>query len=403
MLFDPRLIFVIIWMTQIIGHIFSGAVFNSLNAVTWAIIVITISSFLFGSHITLNTGLITKVIRQPANIDTSSSYIRWLTKVGPFLAGVYLLTTIYVFYWMLVQFKITGFSAKTYEFLRLALINDFAGERKIASFLKVFFGGVGLSVYLTCYADKFSRLSRIIVLSTGFVSAVLTTGRLSLLLFFLAISFIYYRKQLVGRKGLLLFLLLFIIVFLTLAIIFNKGSGSASDSLIDQLIWNIMVYFLGGVSTLDHYIAYGIPVIDGGALLPNFVRTMLYPLAGEIPLKPSVYPFVSNPLASNTYTALFPVYHDLGVIGLVTFFFGLGAIHQAIYIKQKYEPKSGFIVYIYSLSLYPLVMTIFEEAYISSPGFWLTFLLIPTFIYLLYLINLLFLKPLINILTLRHT
>lgn len=403
MLFDPRIIFVTIWMTQIIGHLFSGAVFNSLNAVTWTIIVITISSFIAGSHIAVNTRLLTKATRQSNNIDTNSSYIRWLTNVGPFLAIVYLLTTIYVFYWMLVQFEITNFSAKTYEFLRLALINDFAGERKIASFLKVFFGGVGLSVYLTCYADKFSRFNRIIILSTGFVSAVLTTGRLSLLLFFLAVSFIYYRKKMIGHRGLLVLLLMFIIVFLALAMIFNKGSGLSSDSLIDQLIWNIMVYFLGGVSTLDHYIAYGIPIIDGGALLPNFVRTLLAPLVGEMPLKPAVYPFVSNPLASNTYTALFPVYHDLGVFGIVTFFLGLGLVHQAIYIKQKYEPKSGFIVYIYSLSLYPLVMTIFEEAYISSPGFWLTFFLIPTFIYVLYLINILLIKPLINVLTLRHT
>ena len=41
-------------------------------------------------------------------------------------------------------------------------------------------------------------------------------------------------------------------------------------------------------------------------------------------------------------------------------------------------------MYVYAIMLYPLVMTIFEEAYLSSLGFWVTLFSVPVFFRIYY-------------------
>ena len=86
-------------------------------------------------------------------------------------------------------------------------------------------------------------------------------------------------------------------------------------------------------------------------------------------------PYIDTPVTTNAYSALYPVYHDMGVAGIVVVFAILGAFHQTLYLRQRGGDPT--FRYAYVFSLYPLAMTVFEEAYISSLGFWLTLLAVP--------------------------
>jgi oligosaccharide repeat unit polymerase len=145
---------------------------------------------------------------------------------------------------------------------------------------------------------------------------------------------------------------------------------------LDQFKWNIQVYLLGGLAAFNYHIKTGEPHIDGGAILPNAIRKMLNLVGANLPMRPALNPAVLMPLKSNVFTAIFPVYHDLGKLGVGIWFFLLGMMHQFLF-KLSQSTQLPIFRYFYAISLYPLVMIIFEEAYISSPGFWAIFILTP--------------------------
>lgn len=101
--------------------------------------------------------------------------------------------------------------------------------------------------------------------------------------------------------------------------------------------------------------------------------------------KPNLLPFAMVPMQCNTYTALFPLFHDLGYIGLFFGFVAIGFTHSYLWIQQQ-RSAAPIILFAYALSLYPLAMSMFEDAYFSSPGFWLMLWIPPLALYLYRLV-----------------
>jgi oligosaccharide repeat unit polymerase len=372
-LFDPRLIFALIWMTQVVGHAVLTGVFNPIGSSTWLAVYVAVASFLCGTYSVVILNGSGFLAAPSSSNDREAQFAAWISRIAPYALIGFSVIVVITFTTMLQRLGLARLQPGSYELLREALIFDFRDQRTTASLIKVFFAVVGVSIFFLCYSRSLPRIYRAAFFLLGLAAALMTTGRLALLLIFLAASYIMYSLKVMKWRGVVISFVTFIVVFLVIAVIFKKGGENSN--VFSQLVWNIQVYLLGSLSLFDYFVTNHEPIISGGTLLPNFMRTMLSPYWGDIPLKPAVYPFVSNPLVSNVYTAIFPVFHDLGYGGVTTFFFSLGMLHQGLFIKQ--QGGQPLYRYLYALSLYPLVMTIFEEAYLSSLGFWLTLLIVP--------------------------
>jgi oligosaccharide repeat unit polymerase len=66
---------------------------------------------------------------------------------------------------------------------------------------------------------------------------------------------------------------------------------------------------------------------------------------------------------------MFPLYHDGQLPGIIVGFFAIGLFHQFLF-KWSNSSANPMAWYLYAVSLYPLCMSVFEDAYFSSPGFW---------------------------------
>jgi oligosaccharide repeat unit polymerase len=376
--FDPRIVFGALWALQIFAHLVIGPeVFRPLHAMTWFATFVAVGAFLCGAQL---RALATRGAIANAETLPATPYSEWLVRATPAVLVIYTIVAAYTWHRIVNHFGFGGFSTESLEALRFALIVDFSEDRRVAGLIKVFFAGVALCVYLLAYAPSLSRARRIAIYVVALVSALLTTGRLALLLLFVAMPYLLHRAGLLRARGVVLALTGFLVAFLAIAVLVNKGGDAGS--LAQQLSWNAKAYFFGSLSGFDHYVAFHEPRVPGGALLPNPLREAIIPLVGHLPTKPATHPFVATPTVTNAYTAMFPWFHDLGLVGLGAGFLALGLLHQSLWTWQRRGgPRAR---YVYALSLYPLVMTAFEEAHLSSPGFWFVFCAVPAALWLAY-------------------
>lgn len=362
MLFDPRFIFVVIWSCQVIGQLMSGSTFGAYSPLTWTAIGCAIVAFLSGS--TVGAYLPVMNGRAPLARVQPDRTIR---------IGLYVFIVVYGIVSILVLARLylilrAGGAGLSMAGIRLAIIQDFMGPRQIFGLLRVFFFGVGVCIFFLAHAASLKRREILLVVLIGLVSALLTTGRLYLLLFFVASSALFYRQGILTLRGVIGACIGFVVLFFLVAIVLGKGT-TGEGKLLSQITWNAQIYLLSSVACFDNYIQTGLQEIPGGALLPNAVRGLLSGFGVNVPLRPALMPFVSVPMTCNTYTALFPLYHDGSLPGVLVGFFGIGLFHQLLF-KFSTSSQKPIAWYLYAVSIYPLCMSIFEDSYFSSPGFW---------------------------------
>jgi len=375
MLFDPRLIFGFVWLIQIVGQLLFSDLFEPYSWLTWVSIGCTIVGFYSGATVVAALPVANRVLRPaPAQHDPliAKAY-RW------FLLSYGILATLaFAKIYLILRGQLGG--GMTMPAIRAAIIFDFAGARRIFNLLRVFFFGVGVCIYFLANSGSLTRRQIAVIVAIGLVSAVATTGRLYLLLFFVATVALFYRQGFLTLRGMCVAVGVFIGLFFLIAV--ALGKGGASGGVEQQLLWNTKVYVLSSVACFDNYLQTGLQQIPGGALIPNAIRGLLDHLGLNIPPRPALMPFVAVPMTCNTYTAMFPLYHDGQLPGVLIGFFAIGAVHQMLF-KLSMSQAKPMVWYLYAVSLYPLCMSIFEDSYFSSPGFW--FLLwVPPFLHWLF-------------------
>ena len=255
-----------------------------------------------------------------------------------------------------------------------------------------------------------SKFQIYLITVLGIFCVLSTTGRLMLLMLFCAAAYLLYVQKVWGIKEIIFSIVCFIFLFFMIAIILNKQTAdwtnnikpcesrlcivqnntlkykslTASEpiTLSNRLTWNAQSYFLSSLAAFNHFVITGSPNIEDGATLPNVIRKVINLTGTNIKMRPAVNPYVTTPLQSNTYTAMYPIYHDLGKVGVLVWFLMLGMLHQFLF-KLSQCSQANIYKYLYAISIYPLCMIIFEEAYISSLGFWAIFLITPVLIQLL--------------------
>lgn len=370
-MFNPQIIFSLLWLSQVALHIIFDTAFTAFESSTWIAILLGIVSFNFGSIFVL--AFTNKEEATGSNQPVCPVKLDKFVNLFFVLYFVISLISCFEIYQALV---VMSPDTLTPPVIRQLVIDDFTTDRNLYGMFKVFYLGVGFSIFLTSFARYMTKKKLALILTVGLISAIATTGRLYILLFFCATSVLLYRNKIISLRTVFFAALGFVFLFFLIAIVLVKGDDSGS--ILDRVLWNSQIYFMSSVACFNDFVATGVQRIEGGALLPNPIREFFSIMGVAIPPKPTLNPFAEVPVPCNTYTVLFPLFHDGSFVGIFIGLFIIGAMHKVLYMKFVLSENSIWW-YLYAISIYPMVMSIFEDAYFSSPGFWMLLWIPPIF------------------------
>ena len=419
-MFDPRFIFALLWTMELVAQWLFGGIFGSFSIETWVVVAITILSFLFGAELieatvkqaSIKNNYWVNQLERLFNKDFSSNFIYMSL-------GAYVIVAAVAVQKILAITGVDSSVLRPPECLRLQVVIDLITDRKIAPFIKLFTFGIAICIFYLSNIKSNAKFQTYLIIVLGIFCVFATTGRLMLLMLFGAVTYLLYAQKVWGLKEIFFSVLSFVLLFFLIAVVLNKQTAdwakninpctsksclvyesfeqrklglspqtqsqpeiNSKLSIRDKITWNAQNYFLGSLAAFNHFVTTDSPKIEGGATLPNILRKIINISGSNIQMRPAINPYVKTPLESNTYTAMFPIYHDLGKVGILIWFVLLGMLHQFLY-KLSQASTANIYKYLYAISIYPLCMIIFEEAYISSLGFWTVFLVTPVILQLL--------------------
>jgi oligosaccharide repeat unit polymerase len=218
-----------------------------------------------------------------------------------------------------------------------------------------------------------------ILLATSFILAVVysvfATGRtyfLMILTIYLGISYLL-QKNFSLRKYALAFLL-FMPVFIFIGMIYGKG-GNMEDSLKNNLkasSESTGIYLVSAVNALDNELTNKIEITNQGEnTLLFFIKIgQQLHLIKDKKVGSLVKEFVFIPYPTNVYTFYSPYIHDFGKLYAWIMIALFGALHTWVFHKALKRKSLRNTLY-YSFLLYPLLMSFFQDQYISLFSTWL--------------------------------
>ena len=267
-----------------------------------------------------------------------------------------------------------------YDSLFAGLRNSSVQEQDIG-FSKYGLNFAYVSFFLQTYqyvCNKNNKFKLFISALILVVFCVLSTGRTFFILYLCLIFGILIIFKKLKRSHIVYAILGVIALFSTIGIFLNKG-GSADNNLkenIAGIFENFMGYFVGGLSAFDSFIHSNYTSTYGENSF-RFLYSALYKI-GIVTTKPIdlVDQYASIPFETNVYTIYKIYFQDFGLIFMIIIIFSMALLHTFFYLKAVNERK--FIdTFIYSILLYPLFMSFFQEQYLS---------LLPTWIYMISIV-----------------
>jgi len=278
----------------------------------------------------------------------------------------------------------TGPSTNPYVNLRYALSitwEETGGDLGFVSyFVPVAYVLAGILVLARNGFDRpqAGRLFVGVAVFMGIIFGVLSSGRsvlLPLIIIVLMIpTILRVRSPAKTARSLgMLVIGLFVVVGLAL----GKG-GDFASTIQDNWVGmrqSFVLYSVGAIPSFDTFVHNRAPDFELGV---NSFRTVLAVLRAAgfgTPLVPLVQPYADIPMPMNVYTVYQPYIKDFGLGGTASLFF-LGLAHGFLYKKATVRNPHGVYVLVFALSLFPLVMQIFQDMYLSVLSTWIQYSLI---------------------------
>lgn len=174
------------------------------------------------------------------------------------------------------------------------------------------------------------------------------------------VIFVLYRLIAVEKSRLSLVYIPVSFFFLNSFYIFAFAKADLAEGFLVATMWSLLEYIalpLHGLSFSLEYSAYYGEMLT----LPASVASALgFEVSRDFIYSPP-------PNQTNVYTLFFGVFYDFGWLGIVIFACLFGVFHSFLYFKSTHDQ---FYLFLYLFSLYPLLMTVFDNVYTTS-GLWL--------------------------------
>lgn len=269
----------------------------------------------------------------------------------------------------------------------MILDSQYAGLRNaVAERVDIGFSKYGINfAYISFFIQLFqynlnkeNKIKLIISILILILFCILTTGRTFFIIFFCLIfgTLIVFNKLKI--KYLLYSIVSIFLLFSAIGISLSKG-GSLDSSLeenISSVSESFVFYFIGGLSAFDLFINKRYDYTYGESSL-RFLYAFFNKIGlTDIKLNQLVNDFVTVPFETNVFTIYKDIFEDFGLIYMIIIIFSMSTLHTFFYFKAINERKIVY-TFFYSLMLYPLLMSFFQEQYLS---------LMPTWIYLTFIL-----------------
>jgi oligosaccharide repeat unit polymerase len=200
----------------------------------------------------------------------------------------------------------------------------------------------------------------------AFVAAILTTGRGPIL--FLIAELTCVHLMMTGRHtffAALKFARIPIFLFFCLytgLIFLNKDTSTLSGGIGAILLFYLVSYIVGPMAAFDYVLQH----IQDYAGQPNHTFKFFLGIASALHLTayetPAVYDnFVLVPYPANVYTVYKFYYLDFGLYGMLLAITVIGLLQTLLYRKAR--AGSTLSIYLFAISIFSLIMVIFDDNY----------------------------------------
>jgi len=222
------------------------------------------------------------------------------------------------------------------------------------------------------------RLSRLLVavsVVVGTIFGVLSSGRSVLLPLIIIVLIIptALRVSSPARTARALGIVV-VALFVLVGLALGKG-GDFASTIQDNWVGmreSFVLYSVGSIPSFDTFLHNRGPNLDMGINSFRTVLAVLRAVGFGTPLVPLVQPYADIPMPMNVYTVYQPYIKDFGIGGIAAMFF-FGFIHGLLYKKATVHNPRAVYVFLFSLSLFPLVMQVFQDMYLSVLSTWIQY------------------------------
>jgi oligosaccharide repeat unit polymerase len=227
-------------------------------------------------------------------------------------------------------------------------------------------------------AKNFKKKEVLITLQIiiGAISAFLTLGRTAILLYVILnlTTFLIYSN--VNNKVILKYTIISGVCGVVLFSIYNLAKYPYlldSKSPMEVSLEMLSIYTSGSMIAFQKWATSNIELLYGGNLL-RFLAALLESVGYDLSVPQLVNPFIDigGNTTSNVYTFYYFYAADFGLIYALIIQFIVGMAHGVVYKKMTF--KQPFWVYVFSLSLYPLLMQFFQDQYFSLTSSWIQYI-----------------------------
>lgn len=166
-----------------------------------------------------------------------------------------------------------------------------------------------------------------------------------------------------------------LVLFTTVGAALGKG-GSFGSSLGEN--WQTMresflTYTVGGIPALQTYVHNRGPEVAFGWNSFRTIFAVLHALGFTVSAAPLVQPYVDIPVPFNAFTVYHPYMKDFGDLGALAALFAFGFLHAVIYRRATVRHPHAIYVFLFAVSLFPLVMQAFQDMYFSVLSLWIQY------------------------------
>lgn len=224
------------------------------------------------------------------------------------------------------------------------------------------------------FKDK--RVLLMLQIIIGAISVFLTLGRTAILLFVIInlTTFLIYSN--VNNKVIFKYAIISAICGVVLFSIYNLAKYPyllESKSPIDVSLEKLSLYTSGSMVTFEKWASSNVEFIHGENTF-RFFKAIFLALGYDIDVQKLTNPFINiaDNLNSNVYTFYYFYAVDFGLSYALIIQFFVGMLHGILY--KKMTNKRPLWVYMFSISIYPLIMQFFQDQYISLTSTWIQYI-----------------------------
>lgn len=235
-----------------------------------------------------------------------------------------------------------------------------------------------LYAYLNAENIRMGKAVIIFQIAIGLINAMLTIGRTSLLMLMVFCTIIIIFSKGWKNKRIIIFGSAMMGLFILIFILYNiyKYYGALSNDLTGKLGNNLLFMYVSGSSAnFINWADNSRETLLYGKNMFRFIFAVFSALGFDVQVVSLLNPFayINETLISNTYTVHYFYARDFGLGFALLIQFPIGLLHG--YLYKKASQLKPFWIYVFALSIYPLIMQFFQDQYMSLTSAWIQYLL----------------------------